>query len=145
MAWPSRGELLPRKAPDSVQEMRHTFGTLERQELMQAKTELFALERRRQNLAAMEKLALPLAIAGTGMVGVFVISNTWQKINDLIPSFDGVLDGLSNVIHGDQETKEAILRDAQEQAAQDGKPLTFWQKARNRFAFDAFRFGGGVF
>ena len=93
----------------------------------------------------MEKLALPLAIAGTGMVGVFVIANTWQKINDLIPSFDGVLDAVSNVIHGDQETKEAILRDAQEQAAQGGKPLSFWQKARNRFAFDAFRFGGGVY
>jgi len=136
---------LPRKAPDRVQEHRLTFGTLERQELLQAKTELLELERRRQNLAAMEKLALPLAIAGTGMVGVFVIANTWQKINDLIPSFDGVLDAVSNVIHGDQETKEAILRDAQEQAAQGGKPLSFWQKARNRFAFDAFRFGGGVY
>lgn len=136
---------MPRKAPDRVQEHRLTFGTLERQELLQAKTELLELERRRQNLAAMEKLALPLAIAGTGMVGVFVIANTWQKINDLIPSFDGVLDAVSNVIHGDQETKEAILRDAQEQAAQGGKPLSFWQKARNRFAFDAFRFGGGVY
>ena len=136
---------MPRKAPDRVQEHRLTFGTLERQELLQAKTELLELERRRQNLAAMEKLALPLAIAGTGAVAVFVIANTWQKVNDLIPSFDPMLDALSNVIHGDQETKEAILRDAQEQAAQGGKPLSFWQRARNRFAFDAFRFGGGVY
>ena len=96
-------------------------------------------------MQALENLALPVSVAAVGLVGVFVVANTWQKVNELIPSFDGVLNGVSNVIHGDQATKEAIVRDATEQAAQDGRPLTFWQKARNRFAFDAFRFGGGVY
>lgn len=132
---------MPRKAPGQVIETRITLGTYERDKV----EELRRLIRRRQNIDAATAAAMPVALVAVGLTGVFVIANTWQKVSDLIPEFDGVLDGLSNVIHGDQATKEAILRDATEQAAQDGKPLSFWQKARNRFAFDAFRFGGGVY
>ena len=132
---------MPRRAPQTVVEQRVTLGTYERAQLDQIKT----LAKRRQNIDAATAAAMPVALVVVGLTGVFVVTNTWQKVSDLIPSFDGVLDGLSNVIHGDTATKEAILRDAEEQAQQDGKPLTFWQKARNRFAFDAFRFGGGVY
>ena len=132
---------MPRRAPSTVVEQRVTLGTYERAQLDQIKT----LAKRRQNIDAATAAIMPVALVAVGLTGVFVVTNTWQKVSDLIPSFDGVLDGVSNVVFGDTETKEAILRDAQQQAAQDGKPLTFWQKARNRFAFDAFRFGGGVY
>jgi len=132
---------VPRRAPSTVVEQRVTLGTYERAQLDQIKT----LAKRRQNIDAATAAIMPVALVAVGLTGVFVVTNTWQKVSDLIPSFDGVLDGVSNVVFGDTETKEAILRDAQQQAAQDGKPLTFWQKARNRFAFDAFRFGGGVY
>ena len=132
---------MPRKAPNQVIETRFTLGTYERDKV----EELRRLVRRKQNIDAATAAVMPLSILAVGLTGVFVVTNTWQKINDLIPTWDGVLDGVSNVIHGDTATKEAILRDATEQAAQDGKPLSFWQKARNRFAFDAFRFGGGVY
>ncbi len=136
---------MPRKAPTQITEQRIALGTFERQLLTETKQDAISLVKRRQNFELAEKMALPLTIGVVGIAGIFVISNTWQKVNDLIPSFDGVLDGLSNVIHGDEATKEAIVKDATEKAAQDGKPLSFWQKARNRFAFDAFRFGGGVY
>lgn len=132
---------MPRRAPSTVVEQRVTLGTYERAQLDQIRT----LAKRRQNIDAATAAIMPVALVAVGLTGVFVVTNTWQKVSDLIPSWDGVLDGVSNVVFGDTETKEAILRDAQEQAAQDGKPLTFWQKARNRFAFDAFRFGGGVY
>lgn len=132
---------MPRKAPNQVVEQRITLGTYERNEV----EKLRRLARRKQNIDAATAAVMPLSLLVVGLTGVFVVTNTWQKVNDLIPTWDGVLDGVSNVIHGDQATKEAILRDATEQAAQDGKPLSFWQKARNRFAFDAFRFGGGVY
>ena len=132
---------MPRRAPSTVVEQRVTLGTYERAQLDQIKT----LAKRRQNIDAATAAIMPVALVAVGLTGVFVVTNTWQKVSDLIPSWDGVLDGVSNVVFGDTETKEAILRDSQEQAAQDGKPLTFWQKARNRFAFDAFRFGGGVY
>jgi len=132
---------VPRRAPSTVVEQRVTLGTYERAQLDQIRT----LAKRRQNIDAATAAIMPVALVAVGLTGVFVVTNTWQKVSDLIPSFDGVLDGVSNVVFGDTETKEAILRDAQQQAAQDGKPLTFWQKARNRFAFDAFRFGGGVY
>ena len=132
---------MPRRAPSTVVEQRVTLGTYERAQLDQIKT----LAKRRQNIDAATAAIMPVALVAVGLTGVFVVTNTWQKVSDLIPSWDGVLDGVSNVVFGDTETKEAILRDAQQQAAQDGKPLTFWQKARNRFAFDAFRFGGGVY
>ena len=118
-----------------------TLGTYERAQLEQIRT----LAKRRQNIDAATAAAMPVALVVVGLTGVFVVTNTWQKVSDLIPTWDGFLDGVSNVVYGDTETKEAILRDAEQQAAQDGKPLTFWQKARNRFAFDAFRFGGGVY
>lgn len=132
---------MPRKAPGQVIETRITLGTYERDKV----EELRALVRRKQNIDAATAVIMPVSVLAVGLTGVFVVTNTWQKINDLIPTWDGILDGVSNVIHGDTATKEAILRDATEQAAQDGKPLSFWQKARNRFAFDAFRFGGGVY
>lgn len=84
---------------------------------------------------------MPLAVLGAGLAGVFIVSNTWQKVNDLIPSFDGALDGISNAILGDQATKEAILREADKQAEQAGKPLTLRQKMWNRFALQGF---GGI-
>lgn len=145
MASASRGERVPRKAPDTVREHRLTFGTLERQELLQAKTELLALERRRQNLQAAEAMAVPVAVTVTGLAGVFLVMKTWENLNDKIPSFDGALNGITEMLLGTPAKEEAILRDATEQAAQDGKPLSFFQRVRNRFAFDAFRGGGGVF
>lgn len=141
MACLCRGERVPRRAPQTVVEQRVTLGTYERAQLDGIRT----LVKRQQNIDAATAAAMPVALVAVGLTGVFVVANTWQKVNDLIPSFDGFLNGLSNVIHGDEETKQAIIRDAEEQAQQDGKPLTFWQKARNRFAFDAFRFGGGVY
>lgn len=136
---------MPRKAPDTVREHRLTFGTLERQELLQAKAEFLALEKRRQNLQVAEKMALPIALTTTGLVGVFTVMKTWERISDIIPSFDGALNGITEVLLGTPAKEEAILRDATEQAAQDGRPLSFLQRVRNRFAFDAFRGGGGVF
>lgn len=132
---------MPRKAPDAVAEQRHTLGNFERAQLGQ----LIALKRRQQTIDAVAAGAVPLVLVGGGLTAVIIATRTWSKINDLLPDFGGIIDGAAAVIHGDQALKEAILRDANEKAAQGGKPLSFYQKVRNRFAFDAFRFGGGVY
>jgi len=145
MDSPCRGERLPRKSPDKVQEHRITFGTLERQQLIAAKGEFIALERRRQNMEFGEKMLMPVALLGSTVFAVFTISNTWQLISDLIPDWPDPLDAISRVMQGDQAHKEAILQEAAQQAEQDGKPLSFWQKVRNRFAIDSIVGGGSVY
>ena len=129
-----RGERLPRRAPDQVQEQRHTLGTFERAQIAQA----LQLAQRQQTIDAVEKAAIPIAVAALAFGGVMVISNTWQKVTGLVPSFDGMLDGVSNTILGSVETKEAILREANEQAAKDGQPLPLWRKAMHRFGMYGF-------
>ena len=135
--WRYRGDIIPRKAPDRVQEQRHTLGQFERAQLGQA----LQLAKRQQTIDAVEKAIVPLTVAALAFGGVMVVSNTWQKVTGLVPSFDGVLDGVSNAILGDQATKEAVLREANKQAEQDGKPLSFTQKAWNRFAITGFTSG----
>jgi len=73
-----------------------------------------------------------------------VVNNTWQKVNDLVPTFDGILDGVSKTVFGDTEYKEQVLREASEQAARDGQPLPLWRKALHRFGTIGFG-GGGVY
>jgi hypothetical protein len=136
-----KGDEMPRRAPGQVVEQRHTLGTFERAQLGQ----MIQLKKRQQVIDGVAAGAVPLVVVAGGLTAVFMATQTWQKVRDLVPDFGGILDGASTIIHGDQATKEAILRDANQQAEQDGKPLSFWQKARNRFAFDAFRFGGGVY
>ena len=86
-----------------------------------------------------------MVVAGAALGGVFVISTTWQKVNDLIPSFDGFLDGASQVFFGDTAFKEQVLREAAEEAANDGEPLPLWRKALHRFGVMPKFGGGGVY
>lgn len=71
-----------------------------------------------------------------------VVSNTWQKVTGLVPSFDGVLDGVSKTVFGDTDFKEQVLREANEQAKRDGQPLPLWRKAMHRFGTIGFGPGG---
>lgn len=125
---------MPRRAPDRVQEQRHTLGTFERAQVAQA----LQLAQRQQVIDGVTQAVVPITVAAVAFGGVMVMSNTWQKVSNLIPTFDGMLDGISNTILGDKATKEAVLREAKKQAENDGQPLSFTQKVWNRFAVSGF-------
>jgi len=139
--WRYRGDIIPRKAPDRVQEQRHTLGQFERAQLGQA----LQLAKRQQTIDAVQSSVIPLTIAAITFGGVMVVNNTWQKVNDLVPTFDGILDGVSKTVFGDTEHKEQVLREASEQAKRDGEPLPLWRKALHRFGVGFGLGGGGVY
>lgn len=139
--WRYRGEIIPRKAPNTVVEQRHTLGQFERAQIAQ----VVQLAKRQQTINAVQGSIVPMVVAGAALGGVFVISTTWQKVNDLIPSFDGFLDGASQVFFGDTAFKEQVLREAAEEAANDGEPLPLWRKALHRFGVMPKFGGGGVY
>lgn len=128
---------MPRKAPTQIVEQRITLGSYERAALVDA----IAAQKRQAVVNSAIKAAVPLGVAAGGIAATFVVMNTWQKVNDLIPSFDGVLEGITNVMLGDDGKKEAILREAAMEAEQEGQPLTFTQKVLNRFAVSGL---GGI-
>ena len=136
-----RGENIPRKAPNTVVEQRVTLGQFERAQLGQA----LQLAKRQQVINGVTASMVPLTVAAMGLGGVIFVTNVWQKVNDLIPDFDGMLDGVSNTIFGNSATKEAILREAAEEAARDGEPLPLWRKALHRFGVMPKFGGGGVY
>ena len=128
---------MPRKAPTQIVEQRITLGSYERAALVDA----IAAQKRQAVGELAVKAVVPITVAAGGIAATFIVMNTWQKVNDLIPSFDGFLEGVTNVMLGDQAKKEAILREAELEAEQDGKPLTFTQKVWNRFAVNGL---GGI-
>tara|TARA_Y100000004_G_C8879760_1_gene397079 strand:+ start:639 stop:1046 length:408 start_codon:yes stop_codon:yes gene_type:complete len=132
---------IPRKAPNTVVEQRVTLGQFERAQLGQA----LQLAKRQQVIEGVTASMIPLTVAAIGFGGVIVATKAWEKINGLIPTFDGVLDGVSNTIFGSSATQEAILREAAEEAARDGEPLPLWRKALHRFGVMPKFGGGGVY
>tara|TARA_Y100000004_G_scaffold55963_1_gene62292 strand:- start:843 stop:1172 length:330 start_codon:yes stop_codon:yes gene_type:complete len=103
------------------------------------------LAKRQQVINGVTASMVPISVAAIGLGGVIFVGNVWQKVSGLIPSFDGMLDGISNTIWGNDATKEAILREAAEEAARDGEPLPLWRKALHRFGIMTKFGGGGVY
>lgn len=69
---------MPRRAPDNVQEQRHTLGNVERHAIAR----MLELERRQQNINAAVGAAVPLIIGGAVISAVVVGSNAYRALKN---------------------------------------------------------------
>lgn len=93
---------LPRKAPDVVQEQRHTLGTFERAQIAEA----LALARRQQVINGVTSAVVPAIAGGAVIAAVVVGGNAYRSLkNGTIQ--EGVYKGFQAFVFGEEAANAA--------------------------------------